>query len=172
MAADSHATRFRGVFELPVTSFRYHQSPPICFQHPNHLTHLHISTIPETNDTLPENELTACLVSGAEANLTPTVWLSLNPVMCLLLRRLGGLEAAIQDEIVNQFEHSGDDEGSARQSWKIDERRRKDGSRGCPGMCAMPVTPAADQLQFWAESSSRTILRTMSAVRGFSVRPR
>jgi len=55
MTADGYATRFCGVLELPVASFRYHHSPPVVLEHSNHLTHLHGATISEEkNQTLHE----------------------------------------------------------------------------------------------------------------------
>ena len=47
MTADCYATCFCGMLELPVTSFRYYQPPPVCFEHPNYLTYLHNGTISE-----------------------------------------------------------------------------------------------------------------------------
>ena len=64
MTTDRHATRFRGVFELPVTPLRYYQSPPVGLEHPDYLTYLHEGTISEgKNQTLSSavsSTLTAC----------------------------------------------------------------------------------------------------------------
>jgi len=45
MTADRYATRFSRMLKLSVTSFSYHQSPPVGFEHPNHITYLHVRTI-------------------------------------------------------------------------------------------------------------------------------
>ena len=47
LSGDGYQTRFAGVLKLPVTSFRYHQSPPIRFEHTDHFTYLHAGTISE-----------------------------------------------------------------------------------------------------------------------------
>ena len=41
MAADGYAAQLCGVLELAVAPFRYHQSPPIVLQDPNHVTYFH-----------------------------------------------------------------------------------------------------------------------------------
>jgi hypothetical protein len=53
MSADRHATRFGRMLELSMTSFRYCQLPPVSFEHPNHVTYLHVTTISEEKNPIP-----------------------------------------------------------------------------------------------------------------------
>lgn len=55
MTADRYATRFSRMFELPMTSFRYCQSPPIGFDHPSHVTYLHVTTISQEKKSVPDS---------------------------------------------------------------------------------------------------------------------
>jgi hypothetical protein len=41
------------MLELSMTSFRYCQSPPIGFEHPDHVTYLHITTISQEKKSVP-----------------------------------------------------------------------------------------------------------------------
>jgi hypothetical protein len=41
------------MLELSMTSFRHYQSPPVGFEHPNHVTYLHKGTISEEKNQAP-----------------------------------------------------------------------------------------------------------------------